>query len=80
MKQFINLEKDLESFTVGNFLPERVIILHKGPDKYDGISDDLYSYLTEKNHYILKNGKKHLVKLQLFVQHRGRYEIIPLLP
>ena len=43
MKQFINLERDLEAFTVGNLLPERVIFLHKAPDNYDGISDDLYS-------------------------------------
>jgi len=80
MKQFINLEKDLESFAVGNHLPERVIILHNAPDNYDGISDDLYSYLTEKSHYILKNGRKYLVKLQLFVESSGRYEIIPLIP
>jgi hypothetical protein len=80
MKQFINLERDLEAFIVGNLLPERVIFLHKAPTNYDGISDDLYSYLTEKSHYILKNGRKHLVKLQLFVETAGRYEIIPLIP
>ncbi|WP_455392299.1 hypothetical protein [[Eubacterium] cellulosolvens] len=80
MKQFIKLEKDLESFVAGNLLPERVIILHNAPDNYDGISDDLYSYLTEKSHYILKNGRKYLVKLQLFVESAGRYEIIPLIP
>jgi hypothetical protein len=80
MKHFINLEKDLEAFAPGNLIPERVIILHKAPANYDGISDDLYSYLTEKSHYILKNGKKYLVKLQLFVESAGRYEIIPLIP
>jgi hypothetical protein len=80
MKQFINLERDLEAFSVGNLLPERVIFLHKAQANYDGISDDLYSYLTEKSHYILKNGKKYLLKLQLFVETAGRYEIIPLIP
>ena len=80
MKNFIKLETDLESLAGEPLLPERVILLNRASDKYDGISDDLYSYLTEKNHYILKNGKKHQVKLQLFVEHSGRYEIIPLLP
>jgi hypothetical protein len=80
MKQFIGLEKDLEAASGNNSIPKRIIILNKAPESYDGISDDLYSYLTDKSHYILKNGKKHPIKLQLFIEHAGRYEIIPLIP
>ena len=80
MGDFIKLEKDLET-TAKNFLvPNRAVILAAAPANYNGISDDLYTYLTEKNHYVLKNGKKCSYKLQLFVEHSGHYEIIPLLP
>lgn len=77
---FILLEKNLETVSTEFMFPNRTIILCKAPKKYDGISDDLYSYLTEKTHYIVKSGKKQAIKLQLFVEHEGRYEIIPLLP
>jgi hypothetical protein len=77
---FILLEKNLETVANEFMFPDRTIILCKAPKKYDGISDDLYSYLTEKSHYIVKNGKKQSIKLQLFVEQEGRYEIIPLLP
>jgi hypothetical protein len=66
---------------INHFMPpNRMIILCRATIKYDGISDDLYSYLTEKSHFILKNGKKMHYKLQLFVETGGRYEIIPLIP
>jgi hypothetical protein len=77
---FILLEKNLETVSNQFMFPNRTIILCKAPKKYDGISDDLYSYLTEKTHYIVKSGKKQPIKLQLFVENEGRYEIIPLLP
>ncbi len=80
MKQFIDLEKELETLAKEALFPERIIILNKAPDNYDGISDDLYSYLTEKSHYIIRNGRKQMIKLQLFVETHGRYEIIPLIP
>jgi hypothetical protein len=77
---FIKLEKKLETVAKEFMLPDRMIILYRAPKNYNGISDDLYSYLTEKNHFILKGGKQIPLKLQLFVEHAGRYEIIPLLP
>jgi hypothetical protein len=80
MADIIQLEKDLEQTANDYMVPNRVILLCKAPSNYDGISDDLYSYLTEKNHYIEKNGNKTAYKLQLFVETAGRYEIIPLLP
>jgi hypothetical protein len=80
LADFIKLEKDLEAVMKQFMAPNRVILLCKANIKYDGISDDLYSYLTEKSHYILKNGNKVFYKLQLFVETEGRYEIIPLIP
>jgi hypothetical protein len=77
---FILLEKNLETVANKFMFPNRTIILCKAPKNYDGISDDLYSYLTEKAHYIVQSGKKQPIKLQLFVENEGRYEIIPLLP
>jgi hypothetical protein len=80
LADFLKLEKDLDIVTQQLMIPTRTIILAEGPKNYNGISDDLYSYLTEKSHYILRNGKKIPLRLQLFVEHNGRYEIIPLLP
>jgi hypothetical protein len=80
MADFIKFEKDLEQTAKEYMIPNRAILLCKAPMNYDGISDDLYSYLTEKNHYIMKNGNRISYKLQLFVETEGRYEIIPLIP
>ncbi len=80
MANFIQLEKDLELVNKQFIHPNRVIVLCKALANYDGISDDLYSYLTEKSHFILYNGKKMFYKLQLFMETSGRYEIIPLIP
>ncbi len=80
MADFIKFEKALEQTANEYMIPNRAILLCKAPAKYDGISDDLYSYLTEKNHYIVKNNNRIAYKLQLFVETTNRYEIIPLLP
>jgi hypothetical protein len=80
LSDFIKLEADLEAVMNQFMVPDRVIILCQASAKYDGISDDLYSYLTDKSHFLLKNGKKLQYKLQLFVETAGRYEIIPLIP
>ena len=76
----ISLEKELATVAKQLLMPDRVIILYHAPANYDGISDDLYAYLTEKNHYIYHGGKNKAFKLQLFVEHAGKYEIIPILP
>ncbi len=80
MVDFIGIEKDLESVARAEFPPDRAILLYKAPDDYDGISDDLYTFLTGKEHTVISGGKKHRVRLQIFIEHKGRYEIIPLLP
>jgi hypothetical protein len=80
MPDLIKLEKDLETVARSYIPPKRAIILCKAPGAYNGLSDDLYSYLTEKEHYIHNGKMKHRVMLQVFVEYKGRYEIIPLLP
>ncbi len=81
LKDFIELEKKLEkAITGGGWPPNRAIIAYRAPKEYDGVSEDLYSYLTEKEHFVLQKGKKVRLRIQLFVETGGKYEIIPVLP
>ena len=80
MADFIQLERALEHVAQQFMVPHRVIMLAQAGHGYDGISEDLYTYLTEKEHFIIKNGARFGIKLQLFVEHNKRYEIIPLIP
>ncbi len=63
-----------------DFPPDQIILLYRAPGTYDGLSDDLYTYLTEKVHTIPAGGKESQLKLQVVVECDRRYEIIPLLP
>ncbi len=80
MKDLVVLEKKIEETVKKGAVPDRIICVCKSGRDYDGITDDLYVYLTEKEHRISVSGKSKRIKMQLFLEVGDRYEIIPLLP
>lgn len=81
LKDFLELEKRMErALNAAGHPPDRAIMAYRAAGDYDGVSEDLYAYLTEKEHFLVQKGKKVRLRIQLFVETGGRYEIIPLLP
>ena len=82
VKDIIELKRDITDIVenTGN-PPGRTVALYKGGMEYQGVSDDLHTFLLEDHRFVKVGRKNYEVIVQVVVETPdGIYDFIPILP
>jgi len=82
LKDIMELKREVRDITERTGITVgKAVALYVGPKSYDGLSDDLYTYLLEDHSYVKVKRKMYEVIVQVVVETPdGIYDQIPILP
>ncbi len=81
VKDIVEMENIIQDITdKTKILPSRVILIVPNCKMYDGLSEDLYAYLMQKELTIKINGKPQHLYFQVVVEDDDYYDMVPFIP